>query len=59
MEYHTFPQAMLIIDFTDEILNETLPVNVLTTYNITDDKIISNNYVLKENIQKHLVFLSL
>lgn len=59
MEYNTFPQAMLIIDFTDEILNETLPVNVLTTYNLSDDKIISNNHVLKENIQKHLVFLSL
>lgn len=59
LEYNTFPQAVLIIDFTDEILNETLPVNVLTTYNLTDDKIISNNHVLKENIQNHLVFLSL
>lgn len=58
-EYHTYPQAILRIDFTDEILNETLPVNILTTYNIVDDKIISNNFILTENVQNNIVFLSL
>lgn len=58
-EYNTYPQAVIKIDFTDEILDETLPVNILTTYSLASDKIISNNFVLTENINKNIVFLSL
>lgn len=59
LENNTYPQAILKIDFTDEILDETLPVNILTSYNLTSDKIISNNYVSKADIQENIVFLVL
>lgn len=58
-EYNTYLQSVIKIKFTDEILNASLPVNILTTCNIQDDKIISNNNVLVENINNNIVFLSL